>query len=187
MCDHQAQHILAVVLGNMTPLKPVQKGEEYTPCGFFGRAGMCSIRLEKPNRTVVPALECPQFYKLSITAAATLTASSPSTNRPISCLLCQAANPAKHGAELQHVHWSYNIAQHIAIAHPNKTVSEEFKRSYEVTQEEKERLGFKGGSEKSARSKSKSNAQNTASKKPIVNRKGDDNEQDGGRDRKKRK
>lgn len=143
--------------------------------------------MEKPNRTVVPASECPQFYKLSITAAATSTASGPSTNRPISCLLCQAADPAKRGAELRHVHWSYNIAQHIAIAHPNKTVSDEFKRSYEVTQEEKERLGFKGGSEKSVGSKSKSNAQSTASKKPIVKRKGDDNGRDGGRDKKKRK
>lgn len=76
-------------------------------------------------------------------AAATSTATGPSTNRPLSCVLCQETEGTKkRGVALRHVHWSYNMPFHIETEHANKLIPESFKKEYTVTEEELGNLGI---------------------------------------------
>ncbi len=80
-------------------------------CGFCGIVG-CKIYSTKTSgfgsrKTLGPNSNCSHFYGFSLKAAAKMTESSPCTNRPVKCDLCEQ------------IYWSYNIQYHFDIMHAN--------------------------------------------------------------------
>ncbi|KLO05767.1 hypothetical protein SCHPADRAFT_791853, partial [Schizopora paradoxa] len=85
MRDHVAEHIQRKRMNVPEDLL------HENPCGHCGRSdSACKSLLRKEGRkkTWSPFLDCPNFYKYSLGAAAKSTSSGPSTNRLIFCDLC---------------------------------------------------------------------------------------------------
>jgi hypothetical protein len=111
--------------------------DAFNPCGFcLNTGGLCSIRVTKgkgkKGALVVDPLKsrCPNVAKLSITAASKYSDTSPCTNHPLECPLCQ------EGADLV---WKYNLPSHIQKVHPTATL-EEYEYLYAVGASERAKL-----------------------------------------------
>ena len=97
---HVGKHILENNLSNV--------------CGFCGTQGY-SIGFKKSSGRVVTATlsaqaNCTYISKFSLKAAEKTTKSSPCTNRPVSCPVCNT------------VVWSYMMGPHYSHVHPEKTL-----------------------------------------------------------------
>ena len=97
---HVGKHILKDKLSNV--------------CGFCGIPG-CSIAFEKSSgrgatATLSANSNCAYRSKFSLKAAEKVTKSSPCTNRPVSCPMCNI------------VVWSYMMDSHYIHVHPNETL-----------------------------------------------------------------
>ncbi|KAJ7794980.1 hypothetical protein B0H14DRAFT_3496509 [Mycena olivaceomarginata] len=133
--NHVGKHILASLRGIQEEnlVSPVDK--EY-PCGFCGQStvnpGTCTIGLV--HKQVHSS--CPDAYKFKISAALTCSISKPSTNAPISSMLCGT------------VHWKYNMDAHLRERHPNweltvsKEKRDEFSARILISDTEELRLGI---------------------------------------------
>ena len=95
---HVGKHILKDNLSNV--------------CGFCGMPG-CSIAFENSSgrgatATLSAKSNCAYRSKFSLKAAEKVTKSSPCTNRPVSCHMCNT------------VVWSYMMDSHYGHVHPNE-------------------------------------------------------------------
>ena len=93
--------------------KHILEGNLVNVCGFCGSDG-CSINLVKSSgrgnsSTLGPQSNCVYFSKFSLKSAETSTKSSPCTNRPFACPVCET------------VVWTYMMSYHYAQVHKEAT------------------------------------------------------------------
>ncbi|QRV87004.1 hypothetical protein RhiJN_15022 [Ceratobasidium sp. AG-Ba] len=103
---HIGQHLLVL----RSSLDATRTGVMADMCGFCGRAGTCTVRVE-PQRTgkgLEVVSDCSYRDKFSYAAAAQSSKTSPCTNRPVACPLCSGDRCV----------WSYGLKDHILAVHP---------------------------------------------------------------------
>ncbi|KAJ8456665.1 hypothetical protein ONZ45_g18629 [Pleurotus djamor] len=137
MRDHVSRHILFSRF-NQTESGLLQDPGDSHPCGYCGRSQTCSISLARSSKSEIPASNCPNYYKFSMKSALKPTKSGMSTNRPVYCPLCHE----RHGkADSSHIHWTYNLEEHLLAEHPGKDFDDDFREKIRITGQE---LGFLG-------------------------------------------
>jgi hypothetical protein len=105
----------------------------YNPCGFCLRSN-CHVRLKKgKGRKGGESVDkekstCPNAVSLSLASASKSTTSSPCSNVPRQCPLCEA------------IIWKYNLKVHIETTHPNATIAN-YEHHYRI--EKTERIALK--------------------------------------------
>lgn len=83
-------------------------------------------------------------------------------------------------------HITLGSISHLQLAHPGKLIPEDFKQLYSISEEEKERLGFRTETNSGRKGKEKATGSNSSTKS-SVKRKGNAEDGDGGGGKRKRK
>jgi len=105
MRDHVAAHILSGHFGDDPEL-----------CGFCGEIGhIVTLFISSGSDTWSVKSNCTYWYDFNLKALETSTSNSPSTNRPVKCLICPPP---------LNIFWSYNLKAHYEIKHSLLTVQE---------------------------------------------------------------
>ena len=106
-----------------------------------------SLYILKMKKSEVPVSDdCPLFFKFSLAAASTSTASGPSTNWPINCHICWLQETESHQCtQRNHVVWSYNMPDHIQQKHGGQHVAEIFELEFGISQDERIHLKIEKG------------------------------------------
>lgn len=103
---------------NSSHLTSHQQVSTESPCGFCGRlqtTGTCKISLSKKGKTYHhECTGCTRSHAFSYGQAARYTKSTPSSNVPVECELCDKLA----GSRCHPAIWKYNLPRHIRTAHP---------------------------------------------------------------------
>ncbi|KAJ7088238.1 hypothetical protein C8R43DRAFT_908771 [Mycena crocata] len=83
------------------------------PCGFCGRAG-CTVEVAKAGQSFKTTSSCIRQHPFSYGHAKKFTPTTPSTNVPLPCILCDVVPPRKTPPAF----WKYSILAHIQSEHP---------------------------------------------------------------------
>jgi hypothetical protein len=108
---------------------------------------MCHLDILKTKKSEVPESDnCPSFFKFSLAATGTSTASGPSTNRPIHCRICRLQEAeSRQRTQRNHVVWSYNMPDHIQQKHGGQDVAEDFELEFAISRDERIHLKIEKG------------------------------------------
>lgn len=107
-------------------LHDVRVKDAETPCGLcLSSSAGCTIKLSKGSIDITRS-RCPMLRTFNIRMASEFKRTSPCTNHPLECPLCDPGAPAI---------WKYNLRAHLSSAHASANV-ELYKGLYEITSDE---------------------------------------------------